>query len=130
MKFFVDENMPVRFSKLLAAFDISNEYHAVIDDFGKGAKDPSIMEALAKRGNSALISYDRRILSDNTCRKYYQDGQIPLILLSNAWADMPIEMQMWKLLKVWPQVLKLIGVSALPATFEIRAKGPNVRRLS
>lgn len=129
MKFYADEMITHRFVPLLRAFDPNNEYYTIVECFGTGAKDPVWMKALSEMpGKVALLTYERNLLKDSLCAQYYREGSIYIVYLRGGWMDLPMNTQMWMLIKAWPDVLSAIGKSEHPATFLVYPKGCRVRR--
>ncbi|MCC6695563.1 MAG: hypothetical protein IT365_08025 [Candidatus Hydrogenedentes bacterium] len=128
MKIFIDENVTHRFCPLLQAFDPHNDYSTIVETFGRGTKDPVWMRALSEvSGKVALLSYERNLLKDPACRGFFDVGNINLIYLRSAWIDIPIQEQMWMLLKSWPEVLRLLNENER-STLMVYLKGCRVRR--
>jgi len=129
MTFYLDENLSPRFAKLLQVFDEVNEYVLIKAEFGSGAKDPDWMKALSeKKERVGVVSLEKNLLRDPSCRQSYDNGQVCIVYLRRNWADFALETQMWKLLRVWPKIRSTIGASQSQATFTVSIKSTHIGR--
>jgi len=121
MKFILDENVSICASKMLQAFDRSNEIHSLLEYYPKGTKDPEWIPGLsAWNPQPIVISGDAHILSNRREWELVRKARIMWVLLGSAWIHAGWDIFAWKIIKAWPAIRDTVNAAAnRPAVFEV-----------
>lgn len=129
MILFTDENFSEHLAKMLSYFDRENEIRAHIDYFQKGTKDVEWIPKVASWGkDTIIIGGDGRILKNKAEKAVLKECDITFILLSSGWVNLGWHEMAWKMVKVWPDIIKNVSQARFPTLFEV-SPAPKVRTI-
>lgn len=118
--FILDENLPPLTAKLLAVVDRHNEILALEDDFERGTPDIVWITRLAtRRPKPIILSGDERILRNPAERVALKGASLHFICVSKSFRQVDWMTFSWKIVKVWPDVLKNVRSARRPTVFRL-----------
>lgn len=127
MIFFTDENVSRRFAPLLEAFERQNQIQTFDAHFGKGTPDTQWIANIAKwTPKPVVIGGDGRILTNPAERAVLKKAGLTFVLLAPGWTNLPWEEQAWKIIKVWPQIVRSVKMTKKPTVFRVTPRGPKI----
>lgn len=128
--FFADENFPAPLVRMLEEFDTSHEYRILVDHFDSGTPDIVWMREIANwETKPIVISGDGRILRNAVERQVLRECNLMFVHFAQHWTNLPWEVQAWKGIKVWPQVVKNVEKIRKPTVFEVNVHTSKVKRV-
>ena len=120
MIFITDENISDRLARMLDLFDQDNEIHPLSDYHDKGTEDIVWMKSLSEWEESpVIVGGDGRILKNNAEKKIFKESNFTYFLLKSGWLHLPWEVFAYKMIKVWPDIVKNISRATYPMLFEV-----------
>jgi hypothetical protein len=108
-KFFFDRCCPPKLASVVRAFDDDHEIRHFSEDsrFPDDADDVVWIPQLAKDNSGwVIVSMDAKILKRPHERQALINSGLPFFLLGSSWMAMPMHDKCWKLLKIWPDVVR------------------------
>ena len=122
-RFFFDRCCPIKLAKVVSAFEDDHEVRHFSED-NRFAQDEDdvvwIPRLAAERVGWVVVSMDGRILKKPHERQALQESGITFFLLGSPWMKMSMCDKCWKLIKVWPDVVRTARESR-HRVFEIMA---------
>ena len=123
MIFLADENISTRLSRILDIFDTKYEYRSLTDYFEAGTKDVVWIREVAEWDpNPIILSGDERILRNKVERKVLKDSNLSCVFLSGSLLNLSWNDLVWKMLKVWPNVVRDVSKVRNPTVFVIKGR--------
>jgi hypothetical protein len=120
MTFFFDENFPINATRILDIFDLDNEMRHCTDLFEKGTPDVEWIEKLSKiDSKSVVVSHDGRILRNKVERKALVECNLTFVYFTGIWAHTPWNEFVWRIVKIWPNIIKNVSQIRKPTIFEV-----------
>ena len=120
MIFFFDENIIEHVARILAAFDREHEMRHAVDHFERGTPDTEWIPAVASwKGDPVAVCADGRILRNKVERKVLKDSGLMFVYMASGWTNTPWVDYAWKIVKVWPQIVRNVGEARYPMVFEV-----------
>ncbi len=108
--FFFDRCCPPKLADVIRAFEDDVEVRHFNDDlrFVHNTPDIEWIGTLAKDPESAwvVLSMDGKILKRAHEKEAIRESGLPFFLLGSAWMSIEMHEKCWKLLKVWPNVVR------------------------
>ena len=131
MIFLADENFTSHGVRLLEAFDLVHEIRHLTDSFERGTPDVEWLGAIASwRPKPIVIGGDGRILRNKVERKTLRAADLSFVYLASGWTNLPWNDMAWKLIKVWPSIVRNVEQSRRPTVFEVKPGNLKVELLS
>ncbi|MBN2020637.1 MAG: hypothetical protein JW749_10490 [Sedimentisphaerales bacterium] len=120
MIFFFDECISEYAARMLGSFDRRNEMRASIDNFDKGTPDEEWLPKVSSWGDrTVVVSGDARILRNQVQRQVLKECKIAFVYLAPGWTKLPWEEYAWRIVKVWPDIVKNVEQAPYPSVFEV-----------
>jgi hypothetical protein len=118
--FFFDENISEYAARMLSCFDRNNEMRAGDNWVPKGTPDKDLLPKVASWGDkTVVVSGDARILKNKVERKVLKECNLTFVYLAPGWTKLPWEDFAWRIVKVWPDVVKNVEQAPQPLVFEV-----------
>jgi hypothetical protein len=123
MRFFFDRNMSPRLARMMASYaQGEHEVRAHDDDERFTATTPDVewLGALAADHPPwVILSADGRILRNRVERQALREANITFVSFGR-WAHMRFPEYAWKLVRVWPELVRVTAACAeTPTIFEV-----------
>ena len=126
MNFVADENLPVRWVDILNAAHPDHVVKRLAILYGKGLAD---VEWILKLGSLSekpvIVGFDRNMLKNKAEREALREVNLTYVLFNKTWF-VPSEVQNYKLLKIWPEIIQKCGRIREPRILEISIRGPKI----
>lgn len=120
MIFFFDENISEYAARMLSYFDRKNEMRAGDAWVRKGTPDKDWLPVVASWGDKVIVvSGDARILTNKVERKVLKESNVAFVYLARGWTQLQWEEYAWKIVKVWPGIVKNVEQAPYPSVFEV-----------
>ncbi len=120
MRFAFDENMNYQIIPLLHMSEPDHQFETISDRFGKGAPDEEWINQYSQDSEKpVIVSGDGRILRDRAQRQVLKESSRHFVYLAHAWRNQSWEDLKWKYVKVWPELVRLVGRQKQPTLFEL-----------
>lgn len=120
MIFFLDENISEYLARMLGQFDRQNQIRAHIDYFKKGTPDVEWIPAVAGWGkDTVIVGGDGRILKNKAERVVLKECNMTFVLLASGWSNFDWNNLAWKMVKVWPEIVKNVAQARFPMLFDV-----------
>lgn len=120
MIFFFDENIIEHVARMLAAFDRNHEMRHAVDHFDRGTPDTEWIPVVASwKGNPVAVCADGRILRNKVERKALKDSGLMFVYMASGWTNTPWADYAWKIIKVWPQIVRNVSEARYPMVLEV-----------
>ena len=130
MIFVADENFTVLGVRLLEAFDQQNEIRHLTDSFPKGTPDTTWIPSVSERDpKPTIIGGDGRILRNKAERAALRKADLSFIYLTSGWTNLEWPVFAWKIVKVWPDVVRNVETTRRPTVYEVRPGSLKVKRV-
>lgn len=121
MTFFADENFTIHGVRLLEAFDLQNEIRHLTDSFDKGTPDVEWLGGVSTWiPKPIVVGGDGRILRNKVERQALRDADLSFVYLAPGWTNLRWQDMAWKLVRIWPDVVKNVERSRQATVFEIK----------
>ena len=108
-RFFFDRCCPVKIARVIQAFEEDHvvRYYSEDSRFQENTDDVVWMKVLGDdKLNWVILSMDGKILKRPHERQALLQSKLPYFLLGSAWMNMEMPERCWKLLKVWPEIVR------------------------
>ena len=119
MIFFTDENIPKWAAYMLDIFDRDHNIRASVDYFDEGTKDEEWIRAVARWDDPVAVCGDGRILKNRAERRVLKECGLMFVFLARGWTNLPWPDYAWKIVKVWPAIVKNVRQVRYPVLFEV-----------
>lgn len=108
MRFFMDRNLPQQLARLLEAFDRSSEIRHLDDsEFADTTADIDWLRTVGTwNPKPAVLCGDGRILRNRAEAQALREAGLTFFHLAEGWVNLPWAEQAWKMIKVWPSIVK------------------------
>ena len=118
-----DENFTPKMAQLLSAFDRTYTITPLTDHFARSTPDVDWMRGLSTWDPApAVLCGDGRILRNRVERTVLKEADLMFVYLASGWTNIPWPVQAWKIIKVWPDIIKEVSRSRDPSLIEITVK--------
>ena len=116
---------------MLEIFDLEHEVRHLIDYFPRGTADTAWIHAIAQWDPRPIVlAGDGRILRNKAEAAVLRDANLSFVFLAGGWSNLPWETQAWKLLRVWPDIVRNVLRARMPTIFEVAVGTGKIRRIS
>ena len=130
MIFFLDENISEKAARLLETFDRENEVRAHKDAVAPGTSDCDwIHEITSWSPKPTVVSGDGRLLANPAELAALKKSQLHFVYLKKGWTNESWENFAWKLLKVWPSIVRNVRNARRPTVFEVGSGAVKVEQV-
>ena len=120
MIFFFDENIIEHVARMLAAFDREHEMRHALDHFDRGTPDTEWIPVVASwNGDPVAVCADGRILKNKVERQVLKESGLMFVYMASGWTNTPWPDYAWKIVKVWPQIVRNVRQARYPMVFEV-----------
>lgn len=127
MKFFFDRNIAQQFARMIDAFDSVNTIRPHDDMFDPKTTDIEWMQKLGEEDEQwFVLSGDIRILRREKELLALRSSELTFFSLARGWMNMELEIQAWKLVKIWPDIVAEAMRARTPSVFEIPPSGNKI----
>ncbi len=128
MIFFTDECVPTKAARMLSYFEQEHEVRAHEEHFDKGTPDTVWMQVLATWNETTIvISGDGRILKNKAEKRVLKECGLMFVCLAPGWTHTVWRDYGWKIIKVWPDIVRNIVDARYPMVFEVMVGSLKVR---
>ena len=130
MIFVADENFTVLGVRLLEAFDPQNEIRHLTNSFPKGTPDTTWIPSLGERDpKPIIIGGDGRILKNKAECAALRQADLSFVYLTSGWTNLEWSVFAWKIIKVWPDVVRNVETAMRPTVYEVGPGNLKVKRI-
>ncbi|NLF31087.1 MAG: hypothetical protein GX591_09400 [Planctomycetes bacterium] len=133
MKFYFDNNLPIRLARMLNHFDAGHTVSHITEDrrFQHNTPDVDIIASLAAESPrpvflTADMSMYRKVPVE---RLALADSGLTIVFFRRNFDNLDFPTRAWKLVKLWPQIIAETTRCRVPTMFEITAKAEKVQSL-
>jgi hypothetical protein len=120
-RFFFDRCCPIKLATVVKAYEDDHEVRHFDDDarFEKDTPDVVWIERLAEeKCNWVIVSMDAKMLKRPHEKQAIRESGLPFFLFGDAWMRMTMNEKCWKLIKVWPNLVRTT-LEMRPRIFEV-----------
>ena len=129
MNFVADGNFSKYLVRVLEAFDRENEIRHLLDLFRRGSADLDwIPRLVASEPRPVVLGGDGRILRNKAERAALRKSGLSFVYLASGWTNIKYEEQAWKIVKVWPAIIRNLTQVRVPTVFEVSVRSLKVER--
>jgi hypothetical protein len=126
--FFTDENIPRNIAYMLSYFETNHEVRAYLDYFPKGVPDTQWMSTIAKWNEKIVaICADGRILKNKVEKQVLKECGFTFVYLASGWTNIKWFDYGWKIIKVWPDIVKNAEEANYPMVFEVKVSSLKIQ---
>ncbi len=125
MIFLFDENISPRAAHMLTCFDEKHELRAFEDYFMRGTRDVEWLRVAGEwdEASVAVVAGDGRILRNKVERQALKECRLTFVYLAPAWMHLCWHEFAWKIVRVWPDVVRNVEQAPHPLLFEVSPGG-------
>ena len=106
---------------MLSYFEQKHEVRAYLDYFQRGARDTEWMSTIAKWNEKVVaVCADGRILRNKVERHVLKECGFSFVYLAPGWTNIEWPTYGWKIIKVWPEIVKNAEEARYPMVFEVK----------
>ena len=130
MIFFADECISKNAAYMLDIFERQHQVRACLDYFDKGTPDIDWMQAIAswnKTETTVAVCGDGRILKNKVQKRVLKECELMFVYLAPGWTNLQWSVFGWKIVKVWPDIVKNVEQARYPMLFEVAAGGLKIQ---
>jgi hypothetical protein len=128
--FFTDENFVYQGAKLLEVFDTTHEIRALIDCLDRGTSDTVWMNHIAQwKEPTVALCGDGRILKNKVELATLKSCKLMFVHLSAGWTNIDWPTFAWKIIKVWPEIVRNVERARYPTVFEVKPGNLKVQQV-
>lgn len=120
MIFFFDENIIEHVARMLGEFDREHEMRHALDYFDRGTSDTEWIPAVASwEGDPVAVCADGRILRNKVEKQTLKKSGLMFIYMAPGWTHTPWQDYAWKIIKVWPQIVRSVTQARYPMILQV-----------
>ena len=120
MRFFLDCNMAAKLARMLDHYDTEHSVQHHNDRFDEGTQDTQWLRAIYEDDSSVVVvSGDGRILENPAELQVLKDSNLTFFMLAKGWTNMKWSDQAWKMVKIWPEVIRSASQQRYPTIYKI-----------
>lgn len=123
MRFFFDNNLPVRLTKALQALAPEHEIIHLTDKFAANTPDVDWMRGLAGELDWIIISGDMRIGKNLHEVEAWRTAGHTIFFLKPGWITQAFWTQAWKFVKCFPAIVVVAGKAKTGDAFVVAVNG-------
>lgn len=130
MIFFADENFMERGVRLLEAFEQVHEVRHLLNYFPRGTPDTEWMAQIAGWDERpTILGGDGRILRNKVEAAVIAECDLMFVYLAPGWTNIKWHDFAWKIIKVWPAIVRNVESASRPTVFEVAVGDGKIRRV-
>ena len=132
MIFFTDENISKNAAHMLDIFEQKHQVRACLDYFEQGTADTDWMQAIMSWGENettVAVCGDGRILKNKAEKRVLKECQLMFVYLARGWTNLEWSVFGWKIIKVWPDIVKNVEQVHCPMVFEVAAGSLKIKAI-
>jgi len=121
---FTDENISKNAAYMLGYVEPQHQVRAFVDYFKSGTPDTVWMREVAlwnEDETTVIVCGDGRILKNRVEKQVLKECGLMFVLLASGWTNLEWRDFAWKIVKVWPDVIKNVEQARYPMVFEVMA---------
>jgi len=133
MIFFTDECIPLNAAHMLNHFEQEHEVRGSLDYFAPGTPDTNWMRVVTSWSNdkaTVVVSGDGRILKNRVEKHVLKECGLMFVYLASGWMHLAWRDYGWKIVKVWPDVVRNVVEAPYPMVFDVSVGNLKVRAIS
>ncbi len=116
---------------MLEIFDLEHEVRHLLDAFERGTADTVWLRQIAEwEPKPIIIGGDGRILRNKAERRVLRHAELSFVFLAGGWSNLPWETQAWKIIRVWPDIVRNVAAVRFPTVFEVSVGACKVRLIA
>lgn len=123
MRFFFDNNLPVRLARALQALAPEHEIIHLTDKFAANTPDADWMRGLAGELDWVIISGDIRIGKNLHEVEAWRAAGHTIFFLKPGWITQPFWTQAWKFVKCFPEIVAVAEKASTGDSFFVSVNG-------
>ena len=123
MRFFFDNNLPVRLAKALQVLAPEHEIIHLTDKFAANTADVDWMRGLAGELDWVIISGDMRIGKNLHEVQAWREAGHTLFFLKPGWITQPFWVQAWRFVKCFPEIVAAAKKAKTGDSFVVAVNG-------
>lgn len=128
--FFADESIPINLVRMLTIFDRKNKIRGLQHSFPRGTPDTRWIRAIASwNPKPVIICGDGRITRNPVERAVLKEAGLTFVSFSESWMNLRWEVQAWKMIKVWPDVVRAVSKLKKPTIFRVAVTSLKVKEV-
>lgn len=130
MRVLFDNNLPPRLARALNEL-FAGEHHiiALRDKFAENIDDVDWIRQLGLEGTWVILSGDRRITRNRAERDAFRNSRLIGFFLAKGLAKAKVTKQAERLLALWENIEKVVGVVQTGAMFELPMRSTRIKQL-
>jgi len=120
--FFTDENISKRAAYMLDSFERQHQVRAYLDYFDRGVPDTDWIPVVAswnENDTTVAICGDGRILKNKVEKQVLKEYNLMFVYLAPGWTNIEWSVFGWKIVKVWPNIVKNVEQASYAMVFEV-----------
>jgi len=128
--FFTDENISKKAAQMLDIFEPKHEVRACLDYFDEGTPDIEWIHAIASwnEGESTVaVCGDGRILRNKAEKRVLKECKLMFVYLAPGWTNLQWPVFAWKIVKVWPDIVRNVEQARYPMVFEVASSSLKIQ---
>jgi hypothetical protein len=125
-----DNNLPPRVARSLnELFAGEHEIVALRDKFAQTIRDVDWIQQLSREGTWVVVSGDRRITRNRAERNAFRNSRLIGFFLAKGLYKSKVPKQAERLLALWENMEKIVGVVQSGAMFELPMRSNRIKQL-
>ena len=132
MIFFTDENISTNAAHMLDIFDRENQIRACLDYFRAGISDTEWMRGIASWNELCSVIAlcgDGRIIKNEVEKQVLKECGLTFVLLAPGWLHLQWDTYAWKIIRIWPEIVKNIKEARYPMLFDVPVNNLKIRAI-
>lgn len=130
MRVLFDNNLPPRLARALNELFAGEHYIiALRDKFAENIDDVDWIRQLGLEGTWVIVSGDRRITRNRAERDAFRNSRLIGFFLAKGLAKAKVTKQAERLLALWENIEKVVGVVQTGAMFELPMRSTRIKQL-
>ncbi|OHB78978.1 MAG: hypothetical protein A2Z25_19575 [Planctomycetes bacterium RBG_16_55_9] len=132
MILFTDENISKNAAFMLRYVEPQHQVRAYLEYFDPGTPDTIWMREVAswnKDETTVIVCGDGRILKNRVEKQVLKECELMFVLLAGGWTNLEWREFAWKIVKVWPDVIRNVEQARYPMVFEVTAGTLKIRSM-
>ncbi len=114
---------------MLEIFDQANEIRAHADFFEQGTPDTEWIASIGKWSEKpVIIAGDGRILRNPAEQQILKSCNVMFVFLASGWTNLGWDDWAWKLIKVWPDIVRNTSKVLHPTVFKVGVSNLKVQQ--
>jgi len=107
---------------MLCYVEQKHQVRAHLDYFNSGTPDTEWMREVAswkEEESTVVVCGDSRILKNKVEKQVLKECGVTFVLLARGWTNLGWQDFAWKIVKVWPEIIKNVEHARYPMVFEV-----------